>query len=72
MEGRSEHPLRQWRRDNRKTLADVGEAVGVVPSYISDLETKNTKVPSLTLAAKLSDLTGIPIDKFAKPRAEAS
>lgn len=71
MEGRSEHPLRSWRRDNGKTLAEVGEAVGVVPSYISDLETKDTKVPSLTLAAKLSEYTGIPIDKFAKPREAA-
>ena len=63
---RSEHPLRTWRREHRKTLADVGGAVGVVPSYISAIETKPSKRPSLTLAAKLSEHTGIPIEKFAR------
>ena len=61
------HPLRKWRLRNggHVTLAEVGESVGVVPSYISDIE-RFEKQPSLTIAAKLRKLTGIPENKFLK------
>lgn len=59
------HPLRQWRSKTDQTLAEVARAVGVVPSYISDIE-RYEKQPSLALAAKLGELAGIPIDEFVK------
>lgn len=61
-----EHPLRKWRKKRGMTLAQVATPVDVEPSYISDIE-RFKKQPSLTLAAKLSDLAGIPINKFLKP-----
>jgi transcriptional regulator with XRE-family HTH domain len=62
------HPLRKWRHKNRKerTLAAVADQVGVVPSYISEVE-RFKKQPSMTVAARLSNLAGIPLNKFLKP-----
>lgn len=57
------HPLRRWRIKAGKTLSDVGTAVGTEPSYISDIE-RFIKQPSLTVAAKLSKLSKVPIAKF--------
>jgi transcriptional regulator with XRE-family HTH domain len=62
------HPMRTWRKENGKTLADMAELVGVVPSYLSDIE-RFLKQPSLDLAAKLQDETGIPATRFLKSRA---
>lgn len=59
------HPLRAWRKANSKTLADVGSRVSVRPSYLSDIE-RNKKQPSLTLAAKLSQMTELPIEAFVR------
>lgn len=58
------HPFRIWRKARAKTLADIAADVGCVPSYISDIE-RGEKQPSLTVASKLSRMSGIPIDKFA-------
>lgn len=62
------HALRQWRKTNRKTLADVAGEVGVTPSHLSEIE-RGINEPSLALAAKLSRGTGIPIDDFVKTEA---
>jgi transcriptional regulator with XRE-family HTH domain len=66
MEGK--HPLKDWRlrqkpKVSQQRLAeDVGERSKVA---ISRIET-GSREPSLTLAAKLSKRTGIPIDRFVK------
>jgi len=65
------HPLRAWRKSEHKTQAEVAGVAGVVTSYISQLERFEHRQPSLTVAAKLSEMTGIPIDKFVKPREAA-
>lgn len=64
------HPLRAWRTKHKKTLSDMGDRVGVGASHISQIETGD-KMPSLQLAAKLSDVTGIPLGKFVKQEASA-
>lgn len=59
------HPLRTWRREAKKTLDDLADAVSVTPSHLSEIERwENT--PSLALADKLSKHTGIPMDRFVK------
>ena len=58
------HPLREWRKSNKVTLAQVSERVGVGPSFLSDIENFH-KRPSLSLAAKLESVTGIPAREFA-------
>lgn len=60
------HPLRKWRNDNGKTLANVAEGVAVTPSHLSEIE-RGLNNPSLALAARLSRETGIPIEEFDKP-----
>jgi transcriptional regulator with XRE-family HTH domain len=62
------HPLRAWRKTNGKTLADISQKVGVVPSYLSDIE-RFLKQPSLPLAAKLEAETGIPARDFVNREA---
>lgn len=64
------HPLRVWRTSAGKTLAELGEIVGTSPSNLSEIE-RYENTPSLTLAAKLSQESGIPIDSFVK-QAEAA
>ena len=60
------HPLRAWRENNGWTLARLSTHLGVVPSHLSQIERHPDKEPSLSLASKLSELTGIPISKFVK------
>ena len=62
------HPLRTWRKANKTRLADLAGAIDVSPSHISQIET-GKKQPSLALAAKLSQETEIPLDKFVKREA---
>lgn len=64
------HPMRQWRKDAGKTLADVASAVGVTPSHLSEIERYENE-PSLSLAAKLSEMSKIPLDGFVKKREAA-
>ena len=67
------HPLRNWRRkvgtftDRRGaklTLAVLADQLNLVPSALSMIETGDRK-PSLSLAAKLSEITGIPMIELA-------
>lgn len=67
------HPIREWRNKTGRFSGRAGDVVrqdefatlaGIVPSHLSQIETGDRK-PSLTLAAKLSDLTGIPIMDLA-------
>lgn len=65
------HPLRRWRIKVGKTLSEVGEAVETEPSYISDIE-RFKKQPSLTIAARLCKLSGVPIAKFVLESEDAA
>lgn len=65
------HPLEQWlsekkRAGERVRKRDLAQAVGCSPSRISQIINDEKSEPSLTLAAKLSEQTGIPISEFVK------
>lgn len=61
MEGR--HPLKAWREDRGLKQKPAAHELGLSGPTLSRYET-GKRIPSLTLAAKLSEQTGIPIDKF--------
>lgn len=63
------HPLRQWRKETKATLADLARDVEVTPSHLSEIE-RGRNEPSLALAAKLSKRTGIPMVRFVKEWAQ--
>lgn len=67
------HPLREWRKDNGKTLSQLAgdERVGVTPSHLSQIENR-IKEPSLDLAVRLHRATGLDVDSFLKKPAEAA
>jgi DNA-binding XRE family transcriptional regulator len=77
------HPLRHWRNKTGEFAEREGEAknqdafagmVGVVPSQISQIETGERR-PSLALAVKIAELTGIPVSDlaaFGKPKMEVA
>lgn len=67
---RTPHPMREWRRENGKTLQDVADAVGVTQPHLSEVENwKND--PSLDLTARLREYTGLPMEAFVRPREPA-
>lgn len=61
------HPLKTWRRKQRPPLSqdEVAEKIGVTKPTISRWERYNRE-PSLADAAKLSEITGIPLKKFVR------
>lgn len=66
----SEHPLKQWlearkRAGTRVRKGDLAKAVGCSPSRISQLIHSNSE-PSLSLAVRLSQETGLPVESFLK------
>lgn len=63
MEG--DHPLRQWRREHGLVQAVAAGVLGLKIPTLSRYET-GMRTPSLKQAAKLSERTGIPLDKFVK------
>lgn len=52
-------------RTNRD-IANVADALGVTTSHVSYLA-RGLRTPSLELAIKIADLTGIPVTAWAKP-----
>jgi transcriptional regulator with XRE-family HTH domain len=63
------HPLEQWLRNerlagHRATRRKLAKEVGCSPSRITQIAYGDT--PSLALAAKLSEKTGIPINDFVR------
>ena len=67
------HPLRDWRNKTGEFADREGapmnqdafaKEVGVVPSQISQIETGERR-PSLALAVKIAELTGIAISELA-------
>lgn len=68
----SDHPLKEWREQNGMSQGALAEKVDVWASHISQIE-GGLRVPSLGLASRLSEITGIPIEKFvARPKSEAA
>lgn len=65
------HPLRAWRHEHGKTLTWVAEQVGCEPSFLSDVE-RGIKHPGLSLAVKLSELSGVPVGRFARDAENAA
>jgi transcriptional regulator with XRE-family HTH domain len=63
------HPIEQWldekkRAGQRVRKRDLAREVGCSPSRITQII--SGEEPSLSLAARLSRKTGIPIDQFVK------
>jgi transcriptional regulator with XRE-family HTH domain len=65
-----DHPLRTYRINAGLTLEAVAIRAETTKETISRIEL-GSRTPSLALAARLSLVTGLPIDSFVK-RAEAS
>jgi transcriptional regulator with XRE-family HTH domain len=59
------HPLKAWRSDNQLSQREAAGRLGIGKPTISRIESWK-RTPSLALAAKLSEKTGIPIDKFVR------
>ncbi len=59
--------LRSWRRGEGLSQAKLGQRIGVDGQTISNLENGHTQGLKLTNAKKLSDLTGIPVERLAEP-----
>lgn len=67
------HPLRAWRFEQtpRRTLTALAEELGVTASHLSEIENWNNE-PSLTLASRLHNITGIDMKEFARPEERES
>jgi len=63
------HPLYLWRKQCGRSLHEIAGLVGCTQPHLSEIENGNN-MPSLSLAAKLHDLTGIDIKEFAKEAAQ--
>ena len=57
--------LRGYLRDSKRTQADLADAVGVSEPMMS-LIVKGWRTPSLDVALRLSNETGIPVESFAR------
>lgn len=59
-------PLRAFRksRAEKMTLRDLAEKVGVTEGQLSRIERDGTE--SLPMALKLAEITGLPVESFAK------
>lgn len=66
------HPLRRWRLGQTPPITQeaVAVRVGVKKPAVSRWENFNRR-PTLTQAAKISELTGIPIEEFARTKQAA-
>jgi transcriptional regulator with XRE-family HTH domain len=65
----ADHPLRKWRKSREKpeekTLAFLADKIGITASHISQIET-GLRQPSLPVAVRLSEETGIPVGEFVR------
>jgi 2-dehydro-3-deoxyphosphooctonate aldolase (KDO 8-P synthase) len=51
------HPLTAWRKQDRRTLVSLADALGCAPSHLSQIESRKTN-PSLALISKLKAVSG--------------
>jgi transcriptional regulator with XRE-family HTH domain len=59
------HPLKLWRQNLGLSQGAAAELLALTEPTLSRYET-GSRSPSLAQAAKLSEKTGIPLDKFVK------
>lgn len=59
------HPLKLWREESGLKQRAAAERLGLEVPALSRYENYH-RAPSLALAAKLSEKTGIPLDKFVR------
>jgi plasmid maintenance system antidote protein VapI len=69
---RMDHPLKVWRRTQspKVTLVALAQQVGVTASHLSEVANYKN-VPSIDLADRLSNATGLEMKSFVVP-AEAA
>lgn len=61
-----DHPLSKWRKDNGAvTLQALADDIGCTQSFLSQVEA-GQKQPSLTMAMKLRERTGLSLESFAR------
>lgn len=58
-----EHPLRTWRQNHNLTQPQAAQRLGLTEPTLSRYES-GKRMPRLKRAAKLSEITGIPLDQF--------
>ena len=65
------HPLRRFRLSRKPplTLDRLAEQVDSTKATLARIEL-GTRTPSLRLAARLSEVTGLPIEKFVRSNSE--
>jgi transcriptional regulator with XRE-family HTH domain len=65
-----QHPLKSFRSTSGLTMAALADMARTSEATICRIE-NGSRSPSLSLAARLSRVTGIPLDRFA-PQEEAA
>jgi transcriptional regulator with XRE-family HTH domain len=63
------HPLASWRSNHKRSLQSLADEVGCTQSFLSEVENGN-RTPSLKMAARLGQATGIPLDAFVPEDAQ--
>jgi plasmid maintenance system antidote protein VapI len=66
----TQHIMLRWMEVHHKTVDDLAEAAGCTPSHIRNL-LAGRKEASLSLAKRLSDISGgiVPMDAFLRSEA---
>lgn len=71
MEALIEHPLRKYRAKAKLTLEDVAARARTTKETVSRIE-RWERQPSLSMARRLSEATGLPLEEVTKPKAGAA
>lgn len=62
-----DHPLKRWRLNNKRSLADAAASVNVSLSYLSKLENWRITNVGVKTGLRLEEITGIPRNTFLYP-----
>lgn len=67
------HPLRAWRvgQTPRRSIKDLASECGVAFQHVGAIEVGRRK-PSLALALRLAEVTGLGVEAFAEPGRQAA
>jgi len=63
MTARSSRRLRAWLKTSRRSQRSLAQELGVSPAYIAMI-LASKRTPSLPIAKRLQDVTGIPAPEF--------
>jgi transcriptional regulator with XRE-family HTH domain len=63
--------LRDWMTRTGRTYGSVADALGVTDAHVSYLA-RGRRIPSLELAIKIANLTGIPVTAWARSTERAA